>query len=1133
MPEQIGRHYVLIGADARSGGLATVRKGIDTRDGSPVAVKFVSGPSDLLTQKIFDRETKALRTLSHPNIVGFRDAGIDDTGTYYVVLDWVDRNLSDLLQERPWRSWDDVYGSVAKPLLEGLAYAHLKQLEHRDIKPANILIDNSGNPLLADFGIAKVRGDEPQSEITVHNFRSGAYAPPEREATIPYVRDVYSVGVVLLQCLSESKIRDFPDIKIALESVQVPSDVHDLLAACVSPDPTERPANASAVASAFNELAVDRVAEREQPRNPVSLSLTRKAQEHLAGEPVDLRRAAAKLRDDLSGEVFASFGMERESGSRDRNRIYLIGAEHRYTLLPDSQTVGFKVIAAQALEFERLEGARKHSCLLPPVFSWAVAQSVISELSDRAGQKLIDILDQFYEVVDDLKDESSEQAGEELFSLWDRVLDARDDLARGEHAPLAYRSVHVDVRRATFELTETCEVDLVGTNWEIVDKQSEWRYGNGEVIDQGADEITLLSPKSLPQLPATATLVPYNHLAAIALNRQREALVDVKGGTTPSRNLRTILVDPSLNSEPAIHVIDDWLSELDPIKQKAVQLALGAQDALVVQGPPGTGKTRFITETVAQFLEQKPDARVLIASQTHVAVDNSVERLHAAGVKGLVRLAGDNHLVVQPGVRHLLLDRQRRKWVGKIRNHAASNLSERAQELGVEADHVRAALTLEQLAVVSSNIETINQRIGANGSDRVDQPSDLATAVDEDSHRGELQAKLDQLSDRHDELTKIAQSYLAGDLTIPGDIGSVEARAAIDALLGSSTPVRQLLKRLELQASWLEEIGVEDGLTSIFLSGTSVVAGTCTGFLRIKSVRELEFDLCIVDEASKATITEALIPMSRAKRWILVGDTRQLPPMDEDLLRATKLMQEHELTPDNVKETLFQRFVDHLPGHSQLVLQEQYRMIRPIGDMISTCFYDGKLRSPKTHGLEGYERVLGRTVRWIDTGPFGAARRESGVTSYANRTEAQLLVKQLLMIDNAVEHGLIQAPDGDNLEVLVIAPYKKQVEDLKRRLAPRAFQHLTTTVLSVDAVQGRESDLALVSLTRSNSENRLGFLGAEYWRRINVALSRARYGLTIIGDAGFVRETNGALRSVLEYIENHPADCEVRLADRD
>src|SRR4051794_30062053 len=83
MTEQVGKHYVLLNANKRAGGLSTVRKGIDTRDGSSVAVKIIVGSSDELSRKVFERETRSLRSLSHPNIVGFRDAGVTDTGSYY------------------------------------------------------------------------------------------------------------------------------------------------------------------------------------------------------------------------------------------------------------------------------------------------------------------------------------------------------------------------------------------------------------------------------------------------------------------------------------------------------------------------------------------------------------------------------------------------------------------------------------------------------------------------------------------------------------------------------------------------------------------------------------------------------------------------------------------------------------------------------------------------------------------------------------------------------------------------------------------------------------------------------------------------------------------------------------------
>jgi hypothetical protein len=1127
--DRVGGHFVLLRGEPGSfGGSAIVRRGVDDRDGSAVAVKFIDSGKDELTRQLFRRETSSLRKLSHRNIVRLREAGIDETGTYFLVLDWVDNDLLKVIDKSIWSSWIELYTSMVRPLLDGLAYAHLNKLEHRDIKPGNILIDDEGQPLLADFGIAKLRGDAPHSEHTVQSHRSGVYAPPERESPIGYVRDVYSVGVVVLQCLTPTKISDYPDLKPALAALPVPEEVRALLSSCVSFDPSERPKNAIVLADRLKEIWQQSRSEALQRKNQLWLDFTRPALDQLAlitGRSAI--NATQAIQADLAGQVHLEYGFNRESGERDRSWMLLYGSEYRYalTVLPTRRVT---VNAVRDLPFEELDRGRKRALAVPPVIGWVPFKPANLQSSERAMEIVEQLLDQHYDAVDSPEAQPAGE-GDHQFDLWLRVLDARADLARGDLQPLKYKSLRVEGRRARFELTQVPEVDLITTEWEVFDPANGWRFGNGEIVDQEGSVLTLLTGRPLSGLPKYGQLRPYDRPSATALNRQRAALVAIKGETVPNPSLKQLILNPALNAVPRRSAVNQWFTDLDDAKKVAVELALGTTEALVVEGPPGTGKTRFIVEAVSQYLRKHPDHRILIASQTHVAVDNAVERLHGSGLAGLVRLAGADDAAVAPAVRELLLDQQMPKWADQVRAAASANIESEAMALGVNVEHARAALVLEQFLAALAERARLAERMELMTA-VTGEPSDLATAVDDEDPLEQLQARSEYLSERMAELVGQAGVLLAETLTIPAQLSETDAKNAIGAIVGTSDEARMLLDRLALQGEWMERIEADDGLMATFLAGSSVVAGTCIGLLRNRVVGQLEFDLCIVDEASRATLSETLVPMARAKSWILVGDTRQLPPSDADLTRKKELLAEHGVTEADVTETLFQRLVNHLPPTSQLLLDSQYRMVKQIGDLISTCFYDGRLRSTRTEGLTGYETFAGAPVLWIDTTPLGERRRQQGgegMTSVANRAEVEVLCVQLEAIDSALALEVIERP-SQPLEVLAIAPYRSQVEALQRKIATLHFRHLNVSVMSVDSVQGREADLAFFSVTRSNAEGKLGFLGPAYWRRINVALSRARFGLTIVGDASFIRESRGGLRTVLDYIEGHPFDCKVR-----
>lgn len=1135
MPDVIADHYMLLKVERRGGTFSVVRKAIDERDGSFVAVKLLSGQSDDLTRKVFNNEAKTLRNLSHPNIVRCRWTGTDETDTYVLVLDWVERNLDDVLKNSgPWNSWDRFATEIALPLVDALAYTHLKQIEHRDIKPQNVLVSDSGVPMLADFGIAKIRGEEQTTSETVAGWHSKPYAPPELNADIRYVRDVYSMGVLLIQCMTNEQLKDLAAVERALEAIPVPPDVRRLLGSCIATQPDDRPKNASDLLGALKAIQQGRQAQQQVARNPIWLRLTRSAIKSLAKDEAARQEAIAKATADLSGDVYGSFFNDQQSGELQRDSIRIDGESWSFTLKADES--GGVIVKAAELDFDRLENHRRRALLLPKVFDWTFNQPANPALARTGVATLIDKIDAFYEAMDHAEETGEEvRDGVELFDTWRRVLNAREELARGEKKPLAYKKWQARGREATFTLESPVDHDLVGTEWRVRDQVTDRRFAWGEVIDHDVDRVVILSARRWESLPDRAVLDPHLGPDEAALNRQRQAVDDVQRDKSARPDLRELLLDPTRNTEPKAISIASWNRELDERKREAIETAMGSPDIFVVQGPPGTGKTSFIAELVEQTLNANSEARVLIASQTNVAVDNALQRLADGGQASMVRLASADPNRVDESVRHLLLDAQMKRWARAVRKNAESHLGARATEAGLAPAHLRAALALQQLAATLSQLDYLQNA----KPEEEEQRSDLATSLSEPTSSTSVQEKVDALADLRDELVAEAQSELGSDLTLSVDMTAQDALNAVDVLIGESDDAQQLLTRLQLQGEWLQRIASDSGLANTFLDQTSVIAGTCVGYLRHPAVRHLDIDLCIVDEASRATLTEALVPVSRAKRWVVVGDTNQLPPIDEDLLRNRDLMNDHQLLPEDVKQTLFQRLTDRLPDHSQVLLNQQYRMIRPIGDMISTCFYDEKLSSRNEDGLDGYGLGYGKPVLWLDTSAHGDTRREAAPhgkgKSFANRAEARIAIDRLKVLNGTIDKKIVRIPkDGKQLDVLVIAPYVAQVADIQQQLAPLRdhLGHLCVTVMSVDAVQGRESDVAIFSVTRSNSRAELGFIGPDYWRRINVALSRARFGLTIVGDAGFVRGTTGALKKVLSYVETHPDDCELRTADR-
>ncbi len=287
---------------------------------------------------------------------------------------------------------------------------------------------------------------------------------------------------------------------------------------------------------------------------------------------------------------------------------------------------------------------------------------------------------------------------------------------------------------------------------------------------------------------------------------------------------------------------------------------------------------------------------------------------------------------------------------------------------------------------------------------------------------------------------------------------------------------------------------------------------------------ESQFDLCIVDEASRATPTEALVPMTRARRWILVGDPRQLPPFVDDATKRKTNLSDYGLTRDQLEGTLLDRMLALLPDECQTALTVQHRVAPPIGALVSECSYGGRLANGRPDGENPYALVFPHRVTWVTTSGLEDARERRNGTSVSNEAEVRTIRNLLKQLD-FVARGKKLHPS-----VVLLAGYANQCERLERALASLAneIKHLDVEVHTVDSFQGREADVAVYSVTRSNEDRKLGFLGDE--RRLNVALSRGRDLLVIVGDTQFCRTARGEnpLKPVLEHVERHVQACEVK-----
>jgi len=287
---------------------------------------------------------------------------------------------------------------------------------------------------------------------------------------------------------------------------------------------------------------------------------------------------------------------------------------------------------------------------------------------------------------------------------------------------------------------------------------------------------------------------------------------------------------------------------------------------------------------------------------------------------------------------------------------------------------------------------------------------------------------------------------------------------------------------------------MENQMLEHILDRAKVILCTLVG-ASLEIMHKRKFETVFIDEAAQALLGASLIPILKAKRVILAGDHCQLPPT----VKSPQAM------AGGLNKTLFEICVEAQP-EAAILLDTQYRMNQQIMGFSSHEFYQDQLvahDSVAYHTLlsndDSEDLWLNRPLEFIDTAGCGHEEELNPESkSTGNPGEAGLLQAHLSQLLAGLQAAGL---DLSQLSVGIISPYRQQVNLLKDSLRedPQIKLLGSFSVDTVDGFQGQERDIMYISLVRSNGEGELGFL--KDTRRMNVALTRARKKLVVIGDS--------------------------------
>ncbi|KAH7885389.1 SEN1 N terminal-domain-containing protein [Phlebopus sp. FC_14] len=530
------------------------------------------------------------------------------------------------------------------------------------------------------------------------------------------------------------------------------------------------------------------------------------------------------------------------------------------------------------------------------------------------------------------------------------------------------------------------------------------------------------------------------------------------------------IMQARLSNQPSVELrdIEGVMStyRVNEPQARAILSSLRAEGFVLVQGPPGTGKTSMICGLVEAFLLRRPRAT------TSIHVGKNSAQADKEPIQKVLLCAPSNAAIDEVASRLKEGYRGPQKRGQPIKVVRIGN----DQSIDISVKEI----SLDYLVEQKMNGEHVQDSSKNSGNEIA------AVRQEIESVKRSKQEKLDELASIH--------NNTARTLALEEEIKKLNARRMA---------LTQKFDRLKdkQKSEYRTMDAVKRRFRAEVLQEADVICATLAGSGH-ESIEQLEFEMVIIDEAAQAIELSSLIPLKfRSPRCIMVGDPQQLPP--------TVLSQ--EACKYQYNQSLFVRLQRHRPDAVHL-LSIQYRMHPEISLLPSRLFYQGRL-------LDGPEMQSKTKQPWHSHPKFGPYRffnvhrsQEQGTSGHSLKNPPEAQVAVALYARLRKEFSKVDL----DFRVGVVSMYRGQVVELRRTFERRFGEEIRGKIHfhTVDGFQGQEKDVIILSCVRAGPGlQSVGFLADV--RRMNVALTRARSSLFILGNAPTLERSNQDWREIV------------------